>query len=229
MTCPVAWAPASVRPVPSTGCLTPPERVASAASSAPWTVRAPGCSWYPAKSVPSYSTRARYRPGVAPRPPAASPRRAPIGRLHELDLDYLGGIARALADLHDPGVAGRPIGVFRGDLVERLGHDERLVRELRDDSPARRQVTLLRERDHPLDAALDLLGLRLGRLDPLVAEDRDGQVLEESHPGTGLAAELPPIDAVGQPRRPRPRSTPRPRRPRPRPRRPTARSRAGWS
>src|SRR3972149_1556148 len=148
MTCPVAWTPASVRPAPSTGCLTPPERVASAASSAPWTVRAPGCSWYPAKSVPSYSTRARYRTGVASRPPAASPRRAPIGRLHELDLDYLGGIARALADLHDPGGAGRPLGVFRGDLAEPLGHDERLLRGLPDHPPARRPGPPLRARGH---------------------------------------------------------------------------------
>ncbi len=49
----------------------------------------------------------------------------------ELDLDDLRRVALTLAEPHDPGVPGRAIGVLRGDLVEQLVDDERLVRELR--------------------------------------------------------------------------------------------------
>ncbi len=99
--------------------------------------------------------------------------------------------------MDDPGEPGGPVGVLGCDLVEELGHDERLVRELRDHSPAGRQIAALGERDHPLDPAADLLGLRLGGLDPLVAEDRDGQVLVEGQARPLLAAELPAADSMG--------------------------------
>jgi hypothetical protein len=42
-----------------------------------------------------------------------------------------------------------------------------------DDGPAGRQVVPLRERGSSSRPTLDLLGLRLGGLDALVAEDRD--------------------------------------------------------
>ena len=41
----------------------------SASSRTPWTVRFPGWTWKPAKSVPSYSTVARYRTGAPSRAP----------------------------------------------------------------------------------------------------------------------------------------------------------------
>src|SRR4051794_9499280 len=154
MPCPSAWTPASVRPAPSTGWRIPPFRRASAASSSPWTVRAPGCSWKPANSVPSYSTVARNRLTAGPsrRGPSATLASVILGATSsdELDLDDFGAIARALADLHDPGVAGGPIGVLGGDLVEELGDHERLVRELRDDRSTCRQVAALGDGDHPL-------------------------------------------------------------------------------
>ena len=65
-----------------------------------------------------------------------------------------------------------------------------------DDRAASGEVALLGERDHPLDAAADLLGLRLGRPDALVAQDRDRQVLVEGHPRARLAAELAAVDPV---------------------------------
>src|SRR5437660_10561828 len=83
-----------------------------------------------------------------------------VVQLDELDLDDRGGIAPTRADLHDPGVAGRPVGIFGSDLVEKLRDDERLVRKRCHDGPPGGEVALLGEGDHPLDATPDLLGLR---------------------------------------------------------------------
>src|SRR3954470_299743 len=151
MTCPLAWTPASVRPAPSTRCSTPSPRRASAASRTPWTVRFPGLTWNPAKSVPSYSTTARKRRGV--------PSRAAC--LDELDLDDLGCVSAALTESDDPGEAGGPVRVSRGDLIEQLRHHEGFVGELGHDRPARGEIATLCQRDDLLDPAADLLGLRL--------------------------------------------------------------------
>jgi len=85
--------PASVLPAASIRTRRPPESFASAASSSPWTVRTPACACEPANSVPSYSTRARYRTGA--------PSRARFTVSDELDLDDLGGIALPLPDVRD--------------------------------------------------------------------------------------------------------------------------------
>src|SRR5262249_16231518 len=139
ITWPRAWTPASVRPAPSTTWRVPSARRASAASSSPWTVRALGWIWNPEKSVPSYSTRARYRAAGG-----RTPCRAFMWwLLDQLELDDRGRVALAQPDPHDPGVPGRPVGVLRGDLVEQLRHDERLVREGRHDGAPRRQVVPL--------------------------------------------------------------------------------------
>src|SRR4051794_3715844 len=184
----MACTPASVRPAPSTTTRSPPERRASAVSSSPWTVRPPGWIWKPAKSVPSYSTVARYRRG--------RPSRDPVIGLDEFELHDLRGITLPLADVHDPGVAGLAVGVLRGDLVEQLVHDERLVRQGRHHRASRCQIALLGEGDHPLDVAADLLGLGLGGLDALIAQHGDGQVLVQGEPRPHLPAELPAIDAM---------------------------------
>ena len=55
----------------------------------------------------------------------------------QLDLDDLGRVAAALTEADDPGEPGCPVCVLGRDLVEQLGHDQRLVGELRDDRPAR--------------------------------------------------------------------------------------------
>src|SRR5688572_4367048 len=131
MTCPVACTPASVRPAPSTRRTSPSPRRANASSRTPWTVRFPGLTWKPAKSVPSYSTLARYRRIAAHA--WARPLGREVARLDELDLDDLGRVTAALAEPDDPGEPGRAIGVLGSDLIEQLVHDERFVRELRDD------------------------------------------------------------------------------------------------
>src|SRR5262245_1156994 len=186
MTWTVACTPASVRPAPWTAWRVPPVRRASAASSSPWTVRAPTWIWKPANSVPSYSTVARNRRIPVP------PRRALSGIAisDQLDLDDLRRVAGPGAKLHDAGVARGAVAVLRRDPVEQLRHDERLVRELRHDRAAGRQVAPLGERDRLLDAALDLLGLRLGGLHALIAQHRHRQVLVEREPRAHLAAEL---------------------------------------
>src|SRR4051812_27280260 len=186
MTCPLAWTPASVRPAPSTRCSTPSPRRASAASRTPWTVRFPGLTWNPAKSVPSYSTVARYRLGT--------PSRAPV--LDEPDLDDLCRVAATLALSDDPGEAGGTGFETRGDLIEQLRHHEGFVGELGHDRPARREIATLCQRDDLLDPAADLLGLRLGRLDALVAHDRHGQVLEQAEARSLLAAQLAAADTM---------------------------------
>ena len=70
--------------------------------------------------------------------------------------------------LQDPRVAAGPLGVTRGDLLEQLVDDELVLPERRQSLPAGVQVAALGERDQLLDLGLDRLGLRLGRLDPLV-------------------------------------------------------------
>ena len=65
------------------------------------------------------------------------------------------------------------------------------------DPPSRGQRALFRERDDVLDHAAHLLGARLGRLDPLVAQHGHDEARVQRLSGTGLAAELAPVDAVG--------------------------------
>src|SRR6266542_221733 len=138
MTWPSACTPASVRPAVATRTRRPSHRWARTASSSPWTVRAPGCSWNPAKSVPSYSTRARYR--TEPPSRAILRRRRPREAvtsfnascradpaLHQLQLDDLGAVAGPLADPNDARVARGAIRVLRRDLAEQLVDHERLV------------------------------------------------------------------------------------------------------
>src|SRR5450759_5067794 len=172
----------------STRTRRPPERVPSAASSSPWTVRARSWSWNPAKSVPSYSTRARIR--------TRAPSRAPWSGSEELDLDDRGPVTVPVAEMGDPGIPGCPLGVFRGNLIEELLDDKGLVRELGHHGSSGGEVTPLGERDHPLHLGADLLGLRLGGHHLLVAEDRHDQVPVEREPRALQAAELPTADLV---------------------------------
>src|SRR5262245_58058575 len=189
ITCPVACTPASVRPAPSTRIRRPPLKVESADSSSPWTVRLPGCTWNPAKSVPSYSTRARYRTGP---PSRATCLRTvlPCAALHQLELDDGRRVTSALAELDQPRVAGSAVPVPGRELVHQLVHHERLVGQLGDDPPPRGERALSREGDDPLDLASHLLGARLRGPDLLVPQHRYHEVLVEGLAGTGLAAQL---------------------------------------
>ncbi len=91
ITCPVACTPASVRPAAVDPDACPAADAAERRSNSPWTVRRPGWAWKPANSVPSYSTRARYRTGPPSRACFICPSTSTLDRrggwLDELELD----------------------------------------------------------------------------------------------------------------------------------------------
>src|SRR5207244_10934278 len=62
---------------------------------------------------------------------------------------------------------------------------------------ARLEGAVLAQVDHPIDEAADLLGLRLGRLDALVAQDGQRQVLQHRAAWADLASELALLDLMG--------------------------------
>src|SRR3954463_1746956 len=110
---------------------------------------------------------------------------------HQFDVDHFRAVRHARAELEDPGVAARTLGVARSDLLEELV-DHALVGMLEDRGrlAARVQVTLARERDELLDLRLDRLGLGLGGLDALVVDDLDAEVGEQRLAMGAVAAEL---------------------------------------
>ena len=171
------------------------------------------CSWKPAKSVPSYSHRARYR--------TAEPSRARSGRAgsrpaRSATISAASPLRWPM--LHEPGVPGRAVGVLGGDLVEQLVDDERLVRELRDDpsgGPTRspRLASVIMRSTWPRIS----LALRLGGLDALVAQHRDDEVLvqREARPascGRACGRRCDGTTWLRLPRRRRRTARPRPRR-----------------
>src|SRR6185436_8810684 len=115
----------------------------------------------------------------------------------ELELDDRGCVAGTVADLHDPGVAGIPIPIFGRDLVDQFVDYQRLIRQRGDDAPAGGQRALFGKGYDVLDLAADLFGPRFGRLDLLVAQDGDYEVLVQRLTRAGLARQLAPADAVG--------------------------------
>src|SRR6266540_7077357 len=75
------------------------------------------------------------------------------------------------------------------------------------------EVAALAERDHLFREGLYVLGLRLGRLDPAVLDQRAREVGVERLPVRGVAAELLPCAVVAQRYAPMPPSSPRKVRP----------------
>src|SRR6266511_4735670 len=75
------------------------------------------------------------------------------------------------------------------------------------------EVAALAERDHLFREGLDGLGLRLGRLDPAVLDQRAREVGVERLPVRGVAAEFLACAVVAQRYAPRPPSSPRKVRP----------------
>src|SRR5207247_7321584 len=82
------------------------------------------------------------------------------------------------------------------EVVEDL-LDDRLLGQPALRATARVERPVLTEIDHPIDEAADLLGLRLGRLDSLVAKHRQRQVLQHRAARAGLASELALMDLMG--------------------------------
>src|SRR5712692_2121296 len=127
-----------------------------------------------------------------------------LGAVHELQEDQRRVVARAVPRLDDPRVAAVPVAEARRDGAEELAHDAG-VGDHREDLAPRVEGVALGERDHVLGEPADGLGLRLGRLDPLVTEQRHEEVAEERPAVRGDAAELEPGDPVPH------RATPVPR------------------
>ncbi len=119
-----------------------------------------------------------------------------LDRSDQLDLNDQGRIPEPRTDLRDPGEPGAAIGVLLGDLAHQLVDDERLVRHLADQVPARRKIAALGDGDHPVHDAAHLLGLGLGRLHALVAQDRDSQVVEHPHAVRRNATQLASRDPM---------------------------------
>ena len=108
----------------------------------------------------------------------------------ELEEDHLGRVRAARAELDDPRVAARALGVARSHFLEELVDHELVLAEVRERLPARVQVAPLAERDQLLDLGLHRLRLRLARLDPLVLDHLDAEVAEQRLAVRGVAAEL---------------------------------------
>src|SRR6202035_4355102 len=156
-----------------------PRTVRRARSSSSWTVRLPGWDAQPAKPVPSYSIVSLVT--MPARPARGS---------DELDEHHLGRVAAAWTELEDARVAAGAPGVARCHLLEQLVHGELVLRERRERLPASVQIAALGQRDQLLDLRLDGLGLRLGRLDPLVLDDLLAQVHQQRLAVRGVPAEL---------------------------------------
>ena len=154
-------------------------------------------SWLPSRA--SHYWQGTKRSGSSRRRRCRGPRiRGPLSRrLAPLSGDRLFGLALSRRTLSDqlnghhggsipdptPGldqtrVPTLAFGEPSGHVVEQLGHHG-LAAKKSESAPASRQITLLSKRDHPICEAADLLGLGLGRLDPLVLEQGCDQAPEQ--------------------------------------------------
>src|SRR5580704_131656 len=144
------------------------------------------CSRWTETSLPVYSARGS----------RCSPRtfggrafflRRALARLLGLALLFLSGeldhrhhrrVAAAMTELDHARIAAIAILEARRDLVEQLL--DRIVRlQGRERAPARGEIVLLAERDHPVRDSPQLLGLGIGRFDSLVTNQREHHVLEQ--------------------------------------------------
>src|SRR5215203_116124 len=114
-----------------------------------------------------------------------------LSSAHELDAGHLRAVAPAVAGLQDARVATGPRGELRPDLAEQLVGGLALVHVPHGES-ARVQRAVLRLRDQLLDERAQLLGLRLGRLDGALLDERGRQVAEQREALLTGAAQLPP-------------------------------------
>src|ERR687889_1476671 len=115
--------------------------------------------------------------------------------LDELDAGHVRAVAPAVPQLQDARVAARPRGELRADLAEQLVGRLALV-HVTHGEPARVQRPRLRLRDQLLDERAQLLGLRLGRLDRALLDERGREVAEQREALLAGAAQLPPGLAV---------------------------------
>ena len=91
------------------------------------------------------------------------------GPLNELDQGHAGAVALAGAELHDARVAAGAGLEARGDVIEKeLEHAA--IGENRAGLPSCMQSASLAERNHLLRRGADRLRFRLGRHDPLMAQ-----------------------------------------------------------
>src|SRR5699024_5541544 len=102
-----------------------------------------------------------------------------VGLHHELDHGHGRVVPLAVADLDDAGVPAGPLGHRRGDLREQLVNDGLALairRQRRLHLTPCGEVAALRLSDEALGYRAQALGLRLGRADAAVLEQRNSQV-----------------------------------------------------
>ena len=116
-------------------------------------------------------------------------------RPDQLDDRQLGAVPQAGPQLEGAGVAARTRREARPESVEQLLHDL-LVAHLPQDPPAGVQVVPARQGDQALRERPQLLRLRERGGEPLMAEERGGQVPEQGPAVAFLAAELAVADVV---------------------------------
>ena len=125
---------------------------------------------------------------LAPRCSSADLRRS--GRSTELDQRHRRGVALTEAELQDAQVAARARLVARTELVEELGHDVAVAQAV-ERQAAIRHRRHLRQRDHRLGDAAQLLRLRQRGPDRLVREQRVGHVAQHREAMAAGAVEFP--------------------------------------
>src|SRR5438067_6900037 len=118
-----------------------------------------------------------------------------LGTIDQLQQHHRRGVAVPHAGLDEARVAALAVGEARGDRVEDPAH-HLAVGHQRQHLAARVEVLALGERDDVVGQAAHGLGLGLGGLDALVAEQPDQQVAEERPPVLREPPELVAVDAM---------------------------------
>src|SRR5215831_14592725 len=114
---------------------------------------------------------------------------------HELDARHLGAVALAVTGLENPSVAALSLGEGRADFLEQLVGRFALV-NVADGEATVVQRARPRLGDELLDERAELFGLRLGRLDRAVLDERRREVSQKRELLFAGSAKLPPRFAM---------------------------------
>src|SRR5688572_17551981 len=117
-------------------------------------------------------------------------RRDLLGLIHQPHQRHRRRITRPRVHAEDLRVTARTCFETRAEALEQLHHNFR-VPQLRERTATIRIAVVLAQRDERLDDATQLLRLRHGRLDRLMAQQRRRHVTEHGPAVRGIAAQLP--------------------------------------